>query len=316
MNAMIEGLAPSVPVSLHWLASDNPIEPVMTRSFSVMPSLTRDLGRFTIQRVTTGTQPHRAEYVSSYDTIMVFDDGSFVEGERWIDGVCRRSSGPLNQGIDIVPANHRFQAMALPGSNIAGTLIQVERGDAAAVGVSRSSISPVLDLKGDFLNAVACQLRQAIQEEDDAGYLEALIQLLLKEIPRTMDSACHGSRGKQNGGLAPRAKKFAKDFLHNNLDREVDLKELAELVGLSRYHFTREFKTSFGLPPHQYLLRLRVQKACDMLLNSGMSITDVALEVGFSCSSDFSRTFKKIMSMTPREFRLSGLVPQHTCLAD
>ena len=308
MNTAQDFSSPS-PVSLNWFASDNPVEP-MPRSFSVMPSSTRELGRLSIQRVTTGIQPHRAEYLSPYDTIMIFDDGSFVEGERWIDGVCRRSSGPLSQGIDIVPANHRFHALALPGSNIIATLIQVERNDATIMGESRaaaSGVSPALDLQGDFLNTLTAQLRQSLLEDRDESYLEALIHLLLKEIPQAMESNNHKSRLKQSGGLAPRAKKFAKDFLYENFDKDVDLTELAGLVGLSRYHFTREFKTSFGLPPHQYLLGLRVQRACAMLINTSRSITDIALDIGFSCSSDFSRTFKKVMNMTPRDFRVYNL---------
>ena len=237
-----------------------------------------DLGWMQVQRVSLGSQPHRVEFLSGSDTIMIFDDGSFVEGERRIGGVCSTCSGPLYKGIDVIPANHQFTAIALPGSNIQGTLIHYKNkchDDGAEK--ERSIISPALDLKGNFLNVLAAQLRTAVQEEKDTSYLEALIGLILKEVPRAqyVYGKATGQRGV--GGLAPRARRIAKDFLSENYNTDTNLTDLAGMVGLSRYHFTREFKASFGLPPHQYILNMRVKKACDLLKTTTMPITDIAL---------------------------------------
>lgn len=291
-------------ISPQWFVPVDLASKAHSNTLQVSSTSLVDIGWLQVQHVSLGSQPHRVEFLSDFDTLMILDDGCFVEGERRIGDVCSTSSGPLNKGIDVIPANHQFTAIALPGSSVQGTLIhfQKEYYD-DRLEKERSIISPVLDLKGNFLNVLAAQLRTAVQEERNTSYLEALVRLILKEVPRTQH-LCGESTGQRGvGGLAPRARRIAKEFLNENYNNDINLTDLADMVGLSRYHFTREFKTSFGLPPHQYILNMRVQKACDFLKTTIMSITDIALEVGFSSSSDLSRSFKKIMNRTPRDFR-------------
>ncbi|MGN5478134.1 helix-turn-helix transcriptional regulator [Cupriavidus basilensis] len=59
-----------------------------------------------------------------------------------------------------------------------------------------------------------------------------------------------------------------------------------------------------SVPPYKYLLNLRINRAADLLKASQTPITDIALEVGFSCPSEFARAFRQIMDCTPREFRV------------
>ena len=72
---------------------------------------------------------------------------------------------------------------------------------------------------------------------------------------------------------------------------------------MSVTNFVRVFKDTYRATPVDYLIRLRVQKACEMLQNLDESITSVALKAGFSDGNYFSQTFRRITGMTPSEFR-------------
>jgi AraC family transcriptional regulator len=85
------------------------------------------------------------------------------------------------------------------------------------------------------------------------------------------------------------------------------LEQMAAVVHLSPYHFARQFKASTGLPPHQYLTTRRVERAQKLLRANGkLGLAEVALRVGFSDQSQFSLHFKRIVGVTPRQFRISA----------
>ncbi len=92
-------------------------------------------------------------------------------------------------------------------------------------------------------------------------------------------------------------------FMEHNLDRSVSIKELLEVSHMSESSLLRAFKKITGLSPLNYHLRKRVEKACSLLIDSSMSITMIAYDLGFNDSNYFSRQFKKIRSETPGEYR-------------
>ena len=83
----------------------------------------------------------------------------------------------------------------------------------------------------------------------------------------------------------------------------IDLQDAAREAGLSAYHFLRLFRRTFGLTPHQYLIRCRLRDAASVLSNEELSITDVAFDVGFGDLSNFVRTFGRAVGMSPTRFR-------------
>jgi len=78
---------------------------------------------------------------------------------------------------------------------------------------------------------------------------------------------------------------------------------LAQLVRLSPRHFARAFRQSFGQPPHQYHLSRRVERAKDLLRTGEMSVTEIAVALGFADTSAFSTTFRRFTGVTPRDYR-------------
>jgi AraC-like DNA-binding protein len=265
-----------------------------------------------VRHVSLGATPHQVRFCRDTHTLMVFDRGSFVQGERWFAGTRLSTSGPLDIGLDVVPANVEFKAFAGAGSNIGCTMISVI-GDAFAEVASpplrsASTLQASINLDTGLLSHLTERLRQVSRSEDgptQRQYIESICMVLFREVLHVQQQSNVSSPQRQTGGLSPRMQRLIKDFLreHDGLDQKVTPQFLADLVGVSRFHFTRAFKVSFGLPPHKYLLNLRLRKAADMLRDTHLPITDIALDVGFSCSSEFARAFKEAMEYTPREFR-------------
>ena len=88
--------------------------------------------------------------------------------------------------------------------------------------------------------------------------------------------------------------------------------ELAQLAGLSRYHFVRAFCRAFGMTPHAWQIDQRIQRA-RVLLDQGMSIADAALQLGFADQSHFQRAFKERVAATPGEYRKGQRGERQSC---
>jgi AraC-like DNA-binding protein len=93
----------------------------------------------------------------------------------------------------------------------------------------------------------------------------------------------------------------AKDYLRANPDHRVSLQELAQIAGLSRYHFLRVFKRATGMSPYAYHIQKRIERAKRLLI-AGLPISEVALEAGFVDQSHFSHKFKQIVGATPGQY--------------
>jgi AraC family transcriptional regulator len=100
-------------------------------------------------------------------------------------------------------------------------------------------------------------------------------------------------------------KKKVAQYIEEHLSEDVPLPALAELVGLSPYHFARAFKQSFGLPPHRYLTSRRIEKAKGLLARPSVSVTQIGFDLGFSEVSSFTNAFRKHAGLSPTEYRRS-----------
>ena len=111
------------------------------------------------------------------------------------------------------------------------------------------------------------------------------------------------SRGR-DGALPWGRLRAVVEYIEGHLDGGPTLAQLAAVVGLNPYHFARQFQAATGLPPHQYVIARRVERA-KRLLQAGtdLSLAEVALRAGFSDQSQFSHHFKRLIGVTPGQFR-------------
>src|ERR1700740_3406619 len=100
------------------------------------------------------------------------------------------------------------------------------------------------------------------------------------------------SAGFARGGLAPRVLRRIREYIDDNIDQRISVELLAGLANLSVCYFVRAFKQSMGVTPHDYLIRQRVERTKQLLSDSDMPLSEIALVAGFADQSHFSRRFR------------------------
>jgi AraC-like DNA-binding protein len=95
----------------------------------------------------------------------------------------------------------------------------------------------------------------------------------------------------------------ARDAMDRAFAQPVDVPALARIAHVSPAHFSRQFRATFGEPPHRYLQRRRVERAMEMLRESDRPVTEICFDVGFNSLGTFSRTFRAIVGESPSAYR-------------
>lgn len=103
--------------------------------------------------------------------------------------------------------------------------------------------------------------------------------------------------------FSPAQRKRIIDLIENQLNENISLDDLAAAVGLSPFHFSRQFKSEFGVAPYAYVIRKRISKAQEILRQGRVPLKSIALDCGFSDQSHFCRTFRKIVGVTPARYQ-------------
>ena len=101
---------------------------------------------------------------------------------------------------------------------------------------------------------------------------------------------------------------MVRAHLHRHVAEPVSLAELAAIAALSPSYLVRAFKAHVGMPPHRYLVGLRIDLARELLLTSALSITQIAHRVGFASPSHFITRFQAAWGTTPFRFRRQALL--------
>jgi transcriptional regulator GlxA family with amidase domain len=123
--------------------------------------------------------------------------------------------------------------------------------------------------------------------------------------PRSIDISTLPRTTQAYGGLSPGAMRRVREYVEVHLGENIDLLMLAGVAGLSVHHFARQFKQSAGVTPHIYLTQKRVERAKEMLVQTDLSLAEIAFAVGFFDQGHLARHFRHMLGTTPREFRWS-----------
>lgn len=108
---------------------------------------------------------------------------------------------------------------------------------------------------------------------------------------------------KPRSGLAPWQERRAKEMLAANLNGDVTIADMAAACRLSQSHFSQSFKRSVGCPPHQWLLKQRIERAKQLMLATDQALSEIALDVGFAGQSHFTRVFSQHLGASPAAWR-------------
>lgn len=167
---------------------------------------------------------------------------------------------------------------------------------------------PMVYFRDPALATTLTKLRDVLVSGNDAfgTHAETLGLLALFEISRMHDS------GRLDwivtpGALSQRQQKQVRDYIHENLQDALPLSDLAAVTGLTRFHFARAFRRSFGTSPHQFVMRTRMERAAQLLIATNLPMTEIAARTGFKRQSHLSAAMRAHFDCTPSQYRRSNL---------
>jgi len=188
----------------------------------------------------------------------------------------------------------------------------VARVAAEAFGLdpTRLTVPPLVGLDFPQLRAAMLAVDAELTAADAGGRLaaESLANILAVHLVRDV-LAPHQPARQPNGALLRERLRAVVEYIEEYLDAGPTLEQMAAVAHLSPYHFARQFKAATGLPPHQYVILRRVERSKRLLQSTDEhSLAEIAAEAGFSDQSQFSRHFKRLVGVTPGQFRMSARI--------
>lgn len=168
----------------------------------------------------------------------------------------------------------------------------------------RLELQPTFRTRDPQIEAIAHMLLAEQQQNQPNGqlYLDSLANVLVVQLLR-QHATVQTPVPTYAGGLPQHQLKQVLDYIDAHLDQDLKLTNLAQLLDMSQFHFSRLFKQSLGRSPHQYLLGQRIERAKQLLKQTDQSILDIALASGFNSHSHLSRQFRQLTGMTPKAYR-------------
>jgi AraC family transcriptional regulator len=241
--------------------------------------------------------------------LIAVEQGARYAGETFIEGLPPATLRNYSHKLVLVPAGRKFLGFQTPRLLTRSICVYIDPPAVPVdpeLGFSEADLEPRLLFEDSSLWQTVLKLKSQIGSGDPGSrlYAEAIGGLLAHEL-LLLHRAKPTPRPTSRGGLAAWQQKRIVEFMEEHVEEGVSLSEMANLVQLSPYHFLRSFKQSFGEPPHRYWTGRRIERAKALLANPHASITQVALDVGFSGASAFGVTFHRITGQTPTDYRRS-----------
>lgn len=225
---------------------------------------------------------------------LITGSGIGMSGTQRKGGVCVLPSGLDHQAV--LEGHSEHLALYLDPSLITKAASEAQLAGSFELAERYTRRDPVISTIGLALLA----------ELETAGlsglYAESLGNVLAVHLLRHY-SVPSSRRVTFTGGLSAARLRQVTDFIGDNYDREIKLAELAQVAGMSSFHFAREFKRTTGTTPHQYLIKFRIERAKTLLAKRDLPLIEVGLRSGFSHQSHFTRLFRRLTGTTPHLYR-------------
>jgi AraC family transcriptional regulator len=161
-----------------------------------------------------------------------------------------------------------------------------------------------------YLTKSLAKLLETAQRELDSdreaakASLVTASQILQAEIER-----CSGVKGSAIGGLAAWQIHRVRAYIDSNLHRTIHIQDLSAVARRSPAHFSRKFKLALGESPHAYLVSRRLERACYLMMSSTASLSEIALNAGFSDQAHLCRLFRQAFGQSPASWRRQRGIP-------
>lgn len=256
--------------------------------------------------------PFQGVFQSSRDHLLVLHRDGPVQVESLCDRRIGKRLVPAG-GIHIVSPGVDF------GINLTGTIesvhvyvrrsiieevaLEMVDGDPARIKIP-SSIAECDRALQALMDASA----YAVEDESmgSSMFADYLSRAIAAQLIRSYSKAKlkGGGRASSSASLSPTLSD-AVDYMTANIDNAINLSDIAQATNRSPSHIARIFRTELGMPPHRYLINLRVEKARRLLGKTSMSIAEIAYECGFAHQEHLTRLFRRHCGTTPAAYRRS-----------
>ena len=207
--------------------------------------------------------------------------------------LCAINPGVVHEGRPLAPQGWRYRMFYPSRALIAHVLEDARTVPIGEWGLGRYVIED-RELYGEFTALhVSSELRESLLERESRTAVF---------VRRLFARYGNLSRERSRARVAPRTVSIVRDYLHAMAETQVGIADLARAAGVSGTQVIRSFSAGTGMPPHSYLVSLRVERA-KVLLRSGRSPAETALKVGFSDQSQLTRHFKRVTGVNPGTIR-------------
>ena len=226
----------------------------------------------------------------------------------WRSGGQRLSSTTRHGSITIIPQGHDGDWDIAGPIGVSHVFLTEERLMASAEQLSAGGAIDLVPRVG-FDDPIAARMMEMLGREAHVGdpssrlFVEQATDLLCTQLLRGHSTYRTLSATGPRRGLAMWQVRKVSDYMRGHLGAPVGLDDLAGLVGLSRFHFCTAFRQATGATPHEWLTRLRVERAQQLLADPKLPVTHVALAVGYETPSSFAASFRKVTGTTPTAYR-------------
>jgi len=159
--------------------------------------------------------------------------------------------------------------------------------------------NPIFSCKGDSIKNCFKEIRASSSYK--FGYelrLQGYLSILLSELTEQSGPNIIKSDGQKKNYI-----KKSLQFIETNYSRNISIGSLASYVGLNKNYFSTLFSEILGIPPQEYLIKFRINKACELLSNKDLTISEVSRSVGYDDPLGFSKIFKQIKGVSPKAYR-------------
>jgi len=197
---------------------------------------------------------------------------------------------------------------------IASRFIQSVAREALELNPDRLELLPEFRIRDPQIEAIGLMLLSELQQGNCGSrlYIESLANVLAVHLIRQY-TATQPQHLIYEGGLPQRQVSQVLDYIHDHLEQDIKLADLAALLDMSQFHFSHLFKQAIGTSPYQYLLQQRIERAKQLLKESDpcgngkpvRSIMEIALMCGFNSHSHLSKQFRQLTGITPKAYRMN-----------